>query len=225
MYGTRAVRDASGAEHKYTSGVSPREGYFLYDLVRRNGVRRALEVGMAFGTSALYICEGMRAAGEGTAADGTVGNHGSLTSIDPFQSTQWHGIGQLNLERAELTALHQLIEEPSHFAMPKLLEAGEQFDLVFIDGMHLFDYTLLDVFYATKLLRQGGVLVIDDARHRGVADALRYIDTNYTKMLRRIGDAASRDTMATYIKVAEDAREWNEHTAFSGGQRARGPKK
>ena len=80
-----------------------------------------------------------------------------LVSIDPFQSTQWEGIGRLNVQRAGLGEFHHVFEAKDFVAMPKLLEEVEQgrrqkFDLIFIDGMHLFDYTLLDFFYADKLL-------------------------------------------------------------------------
>ena len=53
------------------------------------------------------------------------------------------------------------------------------FDFVFIDGWHTFDYTLIDFFYADKLIREGGIIIIDDALHRGVAKFVKYMDTNY----------------------------------------------
>jgi hypothetical protein len=56
------------------------------------------------------------------------------------------------------------VQLKSEFALPRLLEEQEgQFDFVFIDGWHTFDHTLLDCFYATRLLRVGGYLAIDDA--------------------------------------------------------------
>ena len=50
--------------------------------------------------------------------------------------------------------------------MPKFLNM-KPFDFIFIDGWHTFDYTLVDMFYADRLLRIGGYLLIDDALHSG----------------------------------------------------------
>jgi hypothetical protein len=41
-----------------------------------------------------------------------------------------------------------VLREPSFLAMPRLLARGAKFDLVFVDGWHTFDFTLLDMFYA-----------------------------------------------------------------------------
>jgi hypothetical protein len=55
-----------------------------------------------------------------------------------------------------------LIEKKSEFAMPSLAQRQEEhFDLVFINGWHTFDHALVDCFYATRLLRHGGYLVLD----------------------------------------------------------------
>lgn len=59
--------------------------------------------------------------------------------------------------------------------MPELLSLGEgTFDLIFIDGWHTFDHTLLDCFYATRLLKTGGYLLIDDAAMTPVGRATDY---------------------------------------------------
>ena len=50
------------------------------------------------------------------------------------------------------------IEQKSFLAMPRLLQAGRKFDFCFVDGMHLFDYTALDLFYADLLVRVGGII-------------------------------------------------------------------
>ncbi len=208
MYKSRAVIDAQGNEIKYSSGISPQEGWHLYTLVKENNIRLALEVGMAFGTSALYICQAMADSGGKPAAEG---KPAKLISVDPFQRTQWKGVGLLNVERAGLSQYHGIIEKSSTIALPALVDSGKKFDMVFVDGMHLFDYTLIDVFYACELLRVGGLVVIDDVRHKGVAKVIRYIDSNY-KMIKKLKTPAS--TMFTYVKVADDDRAWDFHVDF-----------
>lgn len=49
------------------------------------------------------------------------------------------------------------------------------FDFIFIDGWHTFDHTLLDAFYATRLLRIGGYLLVDDAGMAPVQRACEYL--------------------------------------------------
>jgi hypothetical protein len=50
------------------------------------------------------------------------------------------------------------------------------FDFVFVDGRHTFDHALLDCFYATRLLRVGGYLAIDDVgTFQGVRRAVDFL--------------------------------------------------
>ena len=81
-----------------------------------------------------------------------------------------------NLARAGVD-FFRLIEKRSEFALPEVLEAdGEgKFDFVFVDGWHTFDHILLDCFYATRLLRVGGYLAIDDLLMRPVHRAADYV--------------------------------------------------
>jgi Methyltransferase domain len=86
----------------------------------------------------------------------------------------WHGVGIAHLERAGID-FFRFIPEPSELALPDLLrtEAGG-FDLVFIDGWHTFDHTMLDLFYANRLTRVGGYIVIDDCHWESVSAAVSY---------------------------------------------------
>jgi predicted O-methyltransferase YrrM len=209
MYFEQAVYDKNNKKIKYNSGVGPIEGWHLYNLVKSNQFNKILEVGMAYGTSALFMCQALK---ENNAP-------GYLISIDPNQSTQWEGIGRLNIERAGLLKYHRIMETTSDKAMAYLLssnidgDAPESFDMVFVDGMHLFDYTLLDIYFAAKLVRLYGVIVIDDIRHKGVAKAIKYINLNY-KFLKLIEINVASQTMATYVKIADDTRLWNFHIEF-----------
>ena len=98
-----------------------------------------------------------------------------------------------------------------HAAYSYCVASGIAPDLVFIDGWHTFDYTLVDAFYANELLRVGGYLVIDDAQHSGVAKCVRYIEPNYKSFYKRL---PTHRTIAAFCKTAEDTREWNFHAGF-----------
>ena len=73
---------------------------------------------------------------------------------------QWASIGVRNVERAGFTERHTLVESFDYIALPKLLQEGARFDFAFIDGMHLFDYTLLDFFFVDVMLDVGGWVVV-----------------------------------------------------------------
>lgn len=187
---------------KLTSSISPAEGFHLYDLILQNKYSDILEIGMANGLSSLYIAQALK----------NNSKNGHLTSIDPFQSTQWKSSGIFNINSAKLSKYHTLIEKKSYIAMPELLNKGKKYNLIFIDGMHLFDYTLLDIFYAILLCKNGGIIVIDDILHEAPAKVVKFIDTNY-KFMRRILPLPIK-TMATYIKIDDDSRKWDHFNNF-----------
>jgi predicted O-methyltransferase YrrM len=147
------------------SAISPAEGELLQTLIRQNGCRRTVEVGCAFGLSSLFICDAL-----------SVASDPHHVIIDPFQATEFENQGIRNLERAGFT-FFRLIEEPSELALPSLLRAGEEFDLALIDGYHTFDHTLLDFFFLNRMLKVGGIIVIDDTSMPAVNKAVKYIST------------------------------------------------
>jgi predicted O-methyltransferase YrrM len=165
IYEKGTVLGKSGRIHKLHSAIDPKEGEFLFNIIRNDPkVLCTLEVGCAYGLSSLYICSAIR---ERTGASHTI--------IDPFQNTQWDGVGIRNLEEAGIDFFY-LMELKSEFALPRLLEKKEgQFDLIFIDGWHTFDHTLLDCFYASRLLRLGGYLVVDDISFPSVRRAINFL--------------------------------------------------
>jgi predicted O-methyltransferase YrrM len=168
IYQNKRVVDGNGTIHELQSSVDPAEGKFLFEMIRNDpGIKKTLEVGCAHGLSSLHICEALK--------DRIEVVH---TIIDPFQNTHWRGIGVTNLKRNGV-GFFQLIEERSEFALPRLCQQGEErFDFIFIDGFHTFDHTLVDCFFATRLLRTGGYLVVDDVSWQSVGRCMRYF-ANY----------------------------------------------
>ena len=187
---------------KIRAGIGDKESKFLVKILKSNNLKKCMEIGLAFGVSALTILSTIYK------------NGGTLVSIDPNQSNKdiWNNMGKKLVENAGLGKYHTIIEDKSYNAMPELLkkEAGT-YDFIFIDGWHTFDYTLIDFFYADKLLKIGGIIVIDDALHAGVKKTLKYIDTNYVDYYKRI---KSPPTFGAYKKIKEDPRPWDYHKPF-----------
>lgn len=168
IYTTGVVQtDAGETLNVFPVGVPPSLANTLYRVIRENNLQHTLEIGMAYGLSSLAICQALRDNG-----------HGRHTAIDPCQSTEWKSIGILNLRKANLADQVELYEQPAHLALPDLLQQGRTFDFVFIDGMHLFDYFLLDFFYALRLTAVGGFILVDDINFPAVNSALAFILRN-----------------------------------------------
>ena len=71
------------------------------------------------------------------------------------------------------------ITGPSSEELPKLLLANRKFDVVFVDGSHLYADCLNDLRLSWEMLEEGGILLVDDVLHQhnwgddyGVAQAV-----------------------------------------------------
>ncbi len=200
------IEDPTGTKHKLIDVTSPEEGRLIYDIVRKNKYTKTLEIGLAMGASAVWICQAHK-------DNGIKGLH---TAIDPNQSTQYKNLGLLMVKNSGLINYFDIIENLSYFVLPTILEDVQKgktskFDFIYIDGWHTFDYTLIDFFYSDQLLNIGGTIVIDDVRHAGVKKCVSYILQNY-KHYKVIENKL--ETNIILAKVGEDNREWFFHKNF-----------
>lgn len=181
---------------KINSFVKYNEGSYIMHMIKKYNYKKCLEIGMANGLSTLYILI----------------NNTKLISIDPYQKTQWKSEGINLIKKYNLQKNHKLIQKKSYEALPKLLEKeGDcSFDFIFIDGWHTFDYTLVDFFYSSLLLKVGGLIVIDDALHPGVQKCIKYLDSNYT-FFQKMKCPLS---LGSYKKIKNDDRPWDFNRYF-----------
>lgn len=165
------------------SGISIEEGELLSRLIAERKPKVSLEVGLAFGISALFICEALKQ---------YTPNPRHIV-IDPAQhaAEYWQGAGLANLERAGLGHFVEFIEKPSQIALPELIAAGIKIDFAFIDGNHTFDYALLDFFFIDQLLNVGGVVVFDDTGWPSLRKVARFVASN--RSYKVIGHVGSDD--------------------------------
>jgi predicted O-methyltransferase YrrM len=233
IYATRQVLDADERPvDAFGPSVPYETGRLLYDLIREKRLTRTLEVGMAYGTSTLFICQAL--------ADQGAGRH---TAIDPNQDDGWHSIGRLNARRAGLDKHLRFMGAKSCEALPELCGRDERFDFAFIDGMHRFDYVLVDFFYVDQLLETGGYLVMDDLDMPAISKAVSFIlrNRNYErvsmqpgkrvplwKRMARIGMRTLRQPLrydysgyklgcgnaCVLRKTGQDQRSWDHHRSF-----------
>ena len=180
IYRTSKCVDLAGKERKVTGAVPREDALILQEMVRFVKAKTTLETGVAFGLSALAICEALTTLGTVPGAQSAAirDSPPKHYGVDPEQNTVHGGAALASLKRAGLDSVFELLEGPSHLMLPKLLERGVTLDLAFIDGWHTFDYTLLDFFYLDKMLRPGGVMLLHDRSWPSKQKVIRFIMTH-----------------------------------------------
>jgi len=174
---TRQVRPPDGGDPvPVHSAISAEEGSFLQETVRRADPKISLEVGLAYGISALYLCDALRIR-EGTRHIVVDPMQNAIGDSDVFGNA-WKGIGIANLRRAGYGDIVHLIEKPSYRALAELEMAGQRIDFAFIDGFHTFDFALIDFFYVDRMLQVGGIVTFDDTNWPALQRVCRFIVTN-----------------------------------------------
>jgi predicted O-methyltransferase YrrM len=161
------VRTPSGDAIGLTPHSIEREqGEAMRDVALAEGVEHTIEVGLALGMSALFLCQAVMARG---------GRH---VAIDPFQQRSWSLAGVTALRDAGVRDIVEVIEEESQLALPRLVAEGREFDFAFIDGDHRFESVLLDLYYMTRLVRPEGLIVVDDMWMPSIRMAVAYVEKN-----------------------------------------------
>lgn len=139
-----------GLEQEMLSGHV--EGQVLRFLVHATGARRILEIGLFTGYSALAMAEALPDGGELVACE-----------LDPHAAA----VAAESLTASEAGAKVRIEVAPALDTMARLADAGERFDLIFVDadkaGYVGYLHTILD----RGLLAPGGVIAVDNTLLQG----------------------------------------------------------
>jgi predicted O-methyltransferase YrrM len=149
--------------------VPERDCDALRDLLIAEGVESIVEVGLAYGRSALAIGEALVAVGA---------RRPLHVIVDPVQATEWSNVGWRMLRSAGLDAIARLVLQPSSIALPQLLAEGLTADAAFVDGSHRFHEVFVDLYFLRKIVRPGGAIVLDDHWWPSVRTAAHYFELN-----------------------------------------------
>jgi len=208
MYYGEPQRGADGRLYAIdgTTRVSIAEGMTLHSLCVTDGVTAMLEVGLAYGFSTVFLLAALDRAGGG-----------AHTAIDPFQATDWHGIGitharELTAQSATLTSgSFTWIEDRSHRALVDLERAGLTYGLVFIDGYHRFDDVLVDFTLSARMCGSDGLIVFHDMRLdsiKAVASFVRRDRPDFAEV------ATACENLFVVRRVGKDERDWSHFVDF-----------
>lgn len=152
-----------------TVTMPERDCDLLRDLLISEGTETVVEVGLAYASSALAIGEALV----------TVDRpHPRHLVIDPFQEREWSNVGWDLLRSAGLDSIATLIPVPSSTALPQLVTEGLIADAAFVDGSHRFHEVFVDLYFLRKIVRPGGLIVVDDNWAPSVRTAVHYYEQN-----------------------------------------------
>jgi predicted O-methyltransferase YrrM len=224
---TRTVTDGQSS-YPLIDEMDRSEGALIDRVFRTVQPDISLEIGCAYGVSALYACDAIRAGGK-------PGRH---IILDPMQGSHYRGIGLRNLQAAGYADLVELHEARSELMLPELLSRGLVIQAAIIDGMHTFDHALVDLFYVNKMLAVGGMVILDDVHMPALKRLMRHVlsypayelfmtnrdvrKAGVRQVARRALSALVPNTkfgwdVVTCValrKTAEDERPWNWHADF-----------
>ncbi len=136
----------------------------IRDLLIAERPGTVIEIGLAYGSSALAIGEALISVG---------GDRHVI--LDPFQDSGFRDGGWEMIRSAQLDGVARLVRKRSQIALPRLAAEGMLADAAFVDGSHVFHNVFVDLYY---LQMPGRLVVLDDYWWQGVATAARYFEAN-----------------------------------------------
>jgi predicted O-methyltransferase YrrM len=188
----------------------------LRDLMLKFKPKRTLEIGLSFGGSCLVLAASHRDIHQPSKQH---------VAIDPFQKTIWDDVARLALEEEQLSDYVEIYEGFSFTVLPQLISKEQNFDLIYVDGSHLFENVFIDFFYSNQLLNQEGILIFDDSRDPHIRKVLNFIDSNFKSTYKKLdlsylrsgldkyrlhlATAVGKNQLTAYRKVGDTDRSWN----------------
>lgn len=171
-----ALRAATASHPHAGMQISPEQGQFMALLVKLMGVRRAIEIGVFTGYSALTVALALP-------------DDGRLLACDI--SDDYTRVGRPFWQQAGVAHKIELKLAPAIETLDAQLAAGRagQFDFAFIDA----DKTSYDAYYerCLQLLRPGGLIAIDNTLWSGAV--ARPADSADTAALQALNSKLHRD--------------------------------
>lgn len=230
---------AAAAHRLGLVGLMPEAVGQVEAVVRQARPEATLEVGLAYGVSALAICGVL---GE-LDAEQPRARPRSHAAIDPRQAEDFADLGLSNLRSAGQADRVRFLRERSDAGLPRLIAEGHRVQFALVDGCHLFDAVFTDLVLVDQMLDVGGVVVVDDLWMPAVRTAISFFVSNRGYALlrpppaavstgRRLRRARRRllqrpwarpahlplvlepGNLAVLRKTAEDSRDWTHFRPF-----------
>src|SRR5262249_38378227 len=102
---------------------------------------------------------------------------GHLDTIDPYEGEQCPGLIAALPEPLRERITFHAVSSAEHFDLA--IARGVPYDFVLVDGSHEFEFALFDLLCAARLMRPGGLVVLDNIDQAGPRFATKvFLDGN-----------------------------------------------
>lgn len=195
--GSKHFTEIIGEFHNYPphSSISDTERAVLFSLIRAMKPEAVAEIGTGFCGTSEVIARALWENGKGT-----------LYTTDPFGGERCLPILQRWPQPLQETTRY-FAQSSMDFAFT-LGRSKTILDIAFVDGNHDFEFAYFDIAMAARLLRPGGVMVIDNSEQSGpYYAAAQFVQHNPDWV--ELGDALSSFTRSEPFRV--------ERTSVEGG--------
>ncbi len=128
--------------------TQPEVGRLFSWLAERRASSLIVEIGTAFGVSARYWAEGLKAAQTG----------GRLLTFDPNE--KWHSIASRHLR--DYDGIVEAKVGTFEDEIASVLKSDEKIDIAFIDAIHTSEFVTPQVEMLIQYLAPGGLILLDD---------------------------------------------------------------
>ncbi len=168
-----------GESVKVHSNTTIEQGLFLQKVFKLIKPINTLEVGLAYGISALFILEMHKEY-----------NHGKGVHI-AIEPDEYWGKGAIkNIENAGLSSYFKVERCFSDEFLPIMYNNGYRIQYAYVDTTKRFDIVFQDCYFLDKILDIGGVIILDDCGGSwpGVQRVARYmLNLPHYKLLDKTG--------------------------------------
>lgn len=205
--GESVARSDGGVHQLAPVAITPEEGEAVRGWgVAREGATHTIEIGLGYGLSALFTCEGLV---EGRNPDAL------HVVLDPNQQTWYADCGLQALQDAGVLPMVEFHAEESQLALPRFITQGRVFDLAFIDGNHRFDRVFIDLIHLGRLVRKGGIIILDDYQLPAIRRAASFCLTNLDWTLEEVSAQDELHQWAVLrTALGEDTRTYDSYVDF-----------
>jgi hypothetical protein len=140
--------------------------------------------------------------------------YGSHIAIDPFQESDWHGIGVVAVQELQFSDRFKWLKQRSDFALTQMSADRVRAQYIYIDGYHTFDACLIDLCCSDQILDVGGLIILDDVWMPSIKAVASFVLSNMPHFQRL---EVNFDNILALEKVSQDTRSWDHFVSFNTG--------
>lgn len=158
----------SGDRISLHSNTTKEQGIFLQEIFDIVKPVRSVEIGFAYGISAMFILEKHRQ------IESIEGAH---LVIEP--DSYWGTAAVHNIEKEGLSRYIQIRRDYSDKILTQLFHENYRIQYAYVDTTKQFDVVMQDFYFINKILDTGGVIIMDDCGGGwpGVQRVARFVNT------------------------------------------------